>query len=345
MNIAILCGGLSPERDVSLVSGELVAKALVSRGHKVVLIDVYEGIDLRGRKPTGLFSDVIEKSDRIGTSVPDLDDVKRRNGGREAKIGEGVMEVCAAADAVFLALHGDMGENGRLQATLDNYKIKYTGSGYIGSLLAMDKDISKRLMKLAGVPTPEWIYYNAALDTPDRIERELGLPCVVKPTSCGSSVGVSIVNDARGLSDALAFAAKYDQTFVIEKKITGRELSVGVLGDRVLPPIEIIPKEGFYDYKNKYQSGLTTDVCPAQISAEATEKLGKYALRVFEALRLRGYARIDFIMDGDGEFWCLEANTLPGMTPVSLLPQEASAVGISYDELCDRIVRLAGEPD
>lgn len=343
MNIVVLAGGLSPERDVSLVSGGLIAAALARKGHKILLIDVYEGIENAGRSPLELFTSSPRADFGISEQVPDLDEVRRRCGGRVSKIGPGVIEACAAADVTFLALHGDMGEDGSLQATLDNYGIKYTGSGHVGSLLAMDKDISKRMLRPAGVPTPDWIYFDVLHDDPDRILREIGLPCVVKPTACGSSVGVSIVEDESQLAAALAAAAGYEPRLVVEKKVTGREFSVGILGERVLPPIEIIPKVGFYDYKNKYQSGLTEEICPAALTAEQTAKVSEYARRAFECLRLSGYARADFIMDESGEFWCLEVNNLPGMTPMSLLPREAAADGIGYDELCETIVKMATE--
>ncbi len=338
MNIAILAGGLSPERDVSLVSGGLIARALAERGHRVFMLDVYEGVKLGGLDLPKLFTCSPDYNHTVGETVPDLEEIQRRNGGRRALIGEGVMEVCRAADVVFIALHGAMGENGQIQATFDNYDIKYTGSGYIGSLLAMDKDISKRILKFGGIPTPEWICYDTKLDRPEKILDTLGLPCVVKPCSCGSSVGVSIVEDRDGLEAALMLAARYERNLVVERKIDGRELSVGVLDRKVLPAIEIIPKARFYDYKNKY-SGLTEEICPAHLTPAQAEKLGRYALLAFAALRLYGYARLDFILDNQGEFWCLEANTLPGMTPMSLLPQEAAAAGISYGELCEIIAQ------
>ena len=341
MNIVVLAGGLSPERDVSLVSGGLVASALASRGHKILLLDVYEGIEIGGRDIKELFVSNPDTNFGITEQVPDLEQVRRRNGGRVAKIGPGVIEACSAADVTFLALHGDMGEDGSLQATFDNYGIKYTGSGHVGSLLAMDKDISKRMLRPAGVPTPDWIYFDVARDSADIILSQVGLPCVVKPTACGSSVGVSIVEDAEELGAALAAAAEYESRLVIEKKVTGREFSVGILGEQVLPPIEIIPKCGFYDYKNKYQDGMTEEICPADLTAEQTEKVSRYSRMAFDCLRLSGYARADFIMDEAGEFWCLEVNNLPGMTPLSLLPREAEAAGISYDELCEMIVKMA----
>ncbi len=338
MNIVVLAGGLSPERDVSLVSGGLIARALAGRGHKVFLLDVYEGVSLEGKTPAELFTDSPEYIFSITHEVPDLEEVRRRNGYRRELVGEGVIEVCRAADVVFIALHGDMGENGQIQALFDILRIKYTGTGYAGSLLAMDKDISKRLLRLGGVPTPDWVYYDTKADRPEKILETVGLPCVVKPLACGSSVGVSMIEEPGELEAAISLAAGYGRYLVVEKKITGREFSVGVLDGRVLPPIEIIPKSGFYDYVNKYQ-GLTEEICPANITEADFRKMADCSLRVFEILRLYGYARIDYILDADGGLWCLEANTLPGMTPYSLLPQEAAAAGIEYGELCEIIAR------
>lgn len=339
MKIIVLAGGLSPEREVSLTSGSLIANALMERGHMVSLVDVYEGIEgepvWRGRGDERYHASVAE-------TVPDLEAVKARCGGREALIGPGVLEACREADVVFIALHGAMGENGQLQATLDNFGIRcYTGSGYIGSLLAMDKDITKRMLTLAGVANAPWILFDAARDDAARIRAEIGLPCVVKPCSCGSSVGVSIVETEAELAAALEFARAYEPLVLVERKITGREFSIGILDGEALPAIEIIPKSGFYDYKNKYQGGCTTEICPAKLTADEAARLADAAKRVFAALRLDNYARIDFILDAEGTFWCLEANTLPGMTPMSLMPQEAAAVGIPYGELCERIAQLA----
>ena len=339
MRIVVLAGGLSPEREVSLTSGSLIANALMERGHAVALVDVYEG--LAGELVWRRQGDARYHA-TVSEAVPDLAVIKARCCGRGALIGPGVLDACRAADVVFIALHGAMGENGQLQATLDNFGIHcYTGSGYIGSLLAMDKDITKRMLTLAGVDNAPWILFDAAQDDVARIQSEIGLPCVVKPCSCGSSVGVSIVETEAELADALAFAAKYEPMVLIERKITGREFSIGILDGEALPAIEIIPKSGFYNYKNKYQGGCTLEICPAALSADEAARIADAALRVFAALRLDGYARIDFILDAEGRFWCLEANTLPGMTPMSLLPQEAAAVGISYGELCDRIAQMA----
>ncbi|MCQ2354032.1 MAG: D-alanine--D-alanine ligase [Clostridia bacterium] len=344
MNIVVLAGGLSPERDVSLTSGSLIANALIRRGHNVALVDVYCGLDNIPADIKSLFRNDKVYSYHVEKAEPDLDAVKASCGGREALIGPGVIELCTAADVVFVGLHGAMGENGQLQATLDNLGIRhYTGTGYIGALLSMDKDISKRLMTEAGVPNAEWVYFDTEKDDPSVICEKIGFPCVIKPSSCGSSVGVSRVFTNEELKTALSAAKKYERFIIAEKMISGRELTCAVLDGVALPPVEIIPKSGWYDYANKYQSGATTEICPAPLTEEQTRRIGEVALNAFHALRMEMYGRADFILGDDGEFYCLEVNALPGMTPTSLLPQEAAAVGIGYDELCDKLVHLAFE--
>ena len=341
MKIVVLAGGLSPERDVSLSSGSMIANALLEAGHRVVLVDVYEGIQITGDVDR-LFEDKAGNpySYRVPDTEPDLDEIRRRNNNRKSLIGPNVLTLCEAADVVFIALHGAMGENGQLQAVFDTMGIRYTGTGYIGSLLAMDKDLAKRLMRGAGIPTADWMVVDHTVTVPCIIDT-IGVPCVVKPCSAGSSIGVSIVESRNDLDHAINYARSVDENILVEKMIKGREFSVGILGGTALPVIEILPCEGFYDYKNKYQEGLTREICPADLSGDDTGKLQATALKVHQILRLGSYSRIDFIMNEQGEFVCLEANTLPGMTPTSLLPQEAKAIGISYVELCDRIVRIA----
>ena len=341
MNILGLAGGFSPERDVSLSSGSLISAALRRRGHAVLMLDVYEGVDIADREPLSLFSRDEQGAFAVDESIPDLEALRRKNNNKKELIGYGVLELCGVADLVFIALHGAMGENGQLQATLDNFGIKYTGSGYIGSLLAMDKDISKKMLIHAGVRTPRWTYCSATEYDADAIIDEVGLPAVVKPASCGSSVGVSFANTREELIAALELAKSYEDRVLVEEKIVGREFTCGILEGVVLPPVEIIPKVGFYDYKNKYQKGATKEICPAEISAEKFSEMADATRRAFDALRLCGYARFDYIMDKEGALWCLEANTLPGMTPTSLFPQEAATVGIGYDELCERIAMTA----
>lgn len=344
MNILVLAGGLSPERNVSLTSGSLIAAALRRRGHKVLLVDVYEGFAGDMSDPISLFTSDGNDSFSVSKDVPDLELIKTKNNGREELIGPNVLSLCKSADVTFLALHGAMGENGQLQATLDVHNIVYTGSGYAGSMLAMDKEIAKILLEKVGIKVPFGVRIGKN-DIPniEEIYKKVGLPAVVKPAACGSSVGVSLVDTKEELEKAIASAQSFKDDVLIEKRIFGRELTCGIVGGRVLPPVEIIPKQGFYDYENKYQVGATTEICPAPISNEALKKVNDATLRGFNALHLSSYARFDYILDEEGEAWCLEANTLPGMTPTSLLPQEAAAVGMSYDELCETLVNLAFE--
>ena len=337
MKIVVLAGGYSPEREVSLTSGSLIANALISRGHRVLLLDVYEGMRELPAHSEELFPADAHYEHTVREAVPDLAALKERVGIGDALIGPNVAEICKRADKVFLALHGAMGENGQLQAYLDSCGIRYTGSGYLGCAVSMDKDLSKRLFLNAGVPTPPWKCFCPKKDSLERFLEEAELPCVVKPCSGGSSVGVSMADTVEELRNALELAAEWEDRIVVEKKITGREFTMGILEGEPLPPVEIIPKEGFYDYINKYQ-GTTEEICPAEISQSVLEEMSRLTKEGFEALRLSHYARFDYLMDGEGRLWCLEANALPGMTPTSLLPQEAAAVGISYAELCERIL-------
>lgn len=336
MKIVVLAGGLSPERDVSLSSGSLIANALIENGHDVMLLDLYYGSNgdiepvYRNNKSDFRYSYQIPECE------PDLEKIRSSADNNGSLIGAGVIEYCREADVVFMALHGAQGENGQLQALFDMYSIKYTSSGYAGSLLAMDKDLSKRMMRDNNILTADWKYID--LKQSNDLST-IKLPCVVKPCSCGSSVGVAIVENKEQLETALENASKYEDYVVIEDKVEGREFSVGILGSKALPPIEIIPKDGFYDYKNKYQAGLTEEVCPADITEEICSILQSAAMNVHNSLRLGFYSRIDFILDKDNNAYCLEANTLPGMTPTSLLPQEAAAVGITYERLCNLIAQ------
>ncbi|MBQ8448823.1 MAG: D-alanine--D-alanine ligase [Clostridia bacterium] len=337
MKIAVLAGGLSPEREVSLSSGSLIANALCGLGHEVALADVYLGTC--GKTPDELFNKNGNYPHKIPENPPDLEALKKEAGIGERLIGHGIAALVHAADVVFLALHGGMGENGQLQAYLDCLGIKYTGSGFASCLAAMDKNLSKTIFRAAGVPTADWVYCTAD----EAAEKEIAFPCVIKPCSCGSSVGVTMVDTKEEFSAALEAAKKYEDNIIIEEKLFGREFSIGVLAGKALPPIEIRPKgEGFYDFAKKYQQGLTEEICPAPLTQAQAERLSELALRAHKALGLGDYSRIDFILDEEkGDFYCLEANTLPGMTPTSLLPQEAAAAGIPYGELCEMIAKTA----
>lgn len=337
MKIAVVCGGLSNERDVSITSGTCVARALREKGHKVVLVDLYYGYSGSYDDPAELFE---REQEDVAYSVkeetPDIEKILAQGDG--SRIGKNVLEICKAADISFLALHGEDGENGKLQATMDMHGIRYTGSGYLGSAIAMNKEVTKIMLRSSGIPVPEGVVLSKGEYA------EVGFPCVVKPCSGGSSVGTSMVGSKSEYSEALELAFKYEDHVLVERFIKGRELTVGVMGGKAMPVIEIIPKAGWYDYKNKYQAGLTEEICPAPISAEDTERVQRLAERVHTALMIDVYCRADFLMDNDsGELYCLEANTLPGMTPTSLIPQMGREQGLDFGEVCEKIIKLSME--
>ncbi|MBR3149773.1 MAG: D-alanine--D-alanine ligase [Eubacterium sp.] len=338
MDIVVLAGGTSTERDVSLITGKNVTKALRRKGHRATLLDVFMGYE--GDTETFFDTDGIDETLKISETDPDIKGIlTSRKGDAKGLFGENVVSLCKAADVVFIALHGEDGEDGKVQAAFDLMGIKYTGSGNFGSALAMNKYYSKQIMDAHGIKNAKYIITKGGDNAPD-----FPLPCVIKPFSGGSSVGVSIVTDKAEYKNAIKQAAKYESDIIIEEYVKGREFSLGIVGGKALPPIEIIPKEGFYDYKNKYQEGMTIEICPAELDDTLTKKMQNDAKAVFKALDLEVYGRIDFILrEGTDDFYCLEANSLPGLTQMSLLPQEAAAVGIDYDELCQQIIDLSLE--
>ena len=250
-----------------------------------------------------------------------------------------MLNLCQSADAVFMALHGANGEDGKIQACFELLGIPYTGTDFVSAAMAMDKGITKDIFKAWGIPTPKGIWLRKGEAESEKVP----YPCIVKACCGGSSVGVCIAHDDEEYEAAKEEAFRYDDQVVIEQYIEGREFSVGVMNGKALPVIEIAPKTGFYDYKNKYQAGSTVETCPAELDPEKTKEMQAVAEQVFRALRLKNYARMDFMMSKEGEIFCLEANTLPGMTPTSLLPQEAAAVGISFEQLCEQILEFAKE--
>ena len=342
MKIVVLCGGLSMERNVSITSGTLICKALRTLGHRAVLVDMFFGLEDVDTPIERIFDELPEVADaHVGSEAPDLEKVwAQRKWTSRSKIGKGVLEICQMADVVFLGLHGACGEDGRIQATLDLLGVPYTGSGCLGSAIAMDKDLTKQIVAPLGVRTPAWrtLTYTQA-DIPC-IMAETKLPAVVKLVDSGSSIGVSIAHNAAELEAALRANVGVERV-IIEEYVKGREIDVGVLDGKALPSIEIIPKQGFYDYVNKYQAGATLEICPSPIDPEIEKKLGEAALTVHNALGLKGYSRSDYIVDEKGDVYFLEINTLPGMTPTSLMPQEAAAAGIDYNTLCQKIIDLA----
>jgi len=332
MKITVLMGGTSSERNVSLASGIRIVQALRSRGHTVIALDPARGvIDAAGEKKLS--------TGAVGTEPPSLESLSRVAEGAFLSDLTAMKEI-AGADVVFLALHGGQGEDGTIQALLDMAKVRYTGSGHLSSALAMDKDLSKKLLRAADVKTADWLMAPAEIE---EVEGMLGLPVVVKPSKQGSTVGLTVVKKREDLEPAVKEAFRYDDEVMIERFVPGRELTVGVLGDIAFPVGEIIPKHEIYDYECKYTPGMAEEVFPAKLSPAATTRVQQQAVDAFKALKLRGCARIDFRLTTEGEFYCLEANTLPGMTELSLIPQGAAAMGIGFPDLCERIAMLALE--
>jgi D-alanine-D-alanine ligase len=325
LKIAVLFGGDSMERDVSIASASQVVGALRSRGHDVVAYDSGRG-RLTAADEARMFAARIERAPPDQRTVASLPTVVSA-------------PELASVDVVFLAMHGGTGEDGTVQALLDLAGIPYTGSGKLGSAIGWDKDIAKRLFLAAGVPTPDWIMGGAP---PDVVGARLGFPLIVKPNGQGSTVGLTLVHQPAQLEAAVALAAKFDGEVMLERYIAGRELTVGILEDEPLAVGEIIPATGpIFDYAAKYQAGGAEEIFPAELTAEQTARAQDLALRVHRALKLQTYSRVDFRMDENGGLWCLEVNTLPGLTAASLLPRAAQAVGIGFAELCERICRGA----
>ncbi len=348
MKIVVLAGGISTERDVSFVTGRCIYEALKRKGHKAILIDSYLGLpdEYADKTPAELFDMDVDWAAQVSGISEDAPDIERVKALRDPEykgfMGPGVVDLCREADVVYNGMHGENGENGRLQAYLDLEGIRYTGTDYASSAICMNKQLSKELMAYNGIPVPKGQIIHKGEDTTNTV----GYPCVVKVCGGGSSVGVSLCHNkdeyAKGIEDALAL----DDDVIVEEYIKGREFSVCVTDwkgePEAMPIIEIAPNEEFYDYKSKYQAGATVETCPADLAANKAAEMSALAERGFKALKLRSYARLDFLMrEGDNALFCLEANTLPGMTPTSLVPQEAKALGIEFDDLCMMIVENA----
>lgn len=339
MKIAVLAGGTSTERDISIVSGTKVCEALLSKGHQAVLIDVFCG--RADACPETVFEEKRDPEEAAEYMKSFNDRITAMQKERKEFFGPNVLEICQKADVVFLALHGTCGEDGRIQATFDLLGIPYTGSGYLGSALAMDKSITKQLFRENGVPTPPGVVLKKEEGRKSAEELGIGLPCVVKTACGGSSIGVYIVETEEAYRKALEDGFAYEDKLVVEAYIKGREFSVGVVDGKAYPVIEIAPLEGFYDYKNKYQAGSTIETCPAKLDGETTKRMQQAAEDAYRVLHLENYARMDFMMDEQYGIYCLEANTLPGMTPTSLIPQEAAVLGMSFADLCEKLIEVS----
>ncbi len=329
MKIGVLFGGTSEERDVSIASGAAVVGALREAGHDVVAVDTATGV-LDGAAEEELLQA------GVAPEPPEKGRLDMLRTGDPTTLTHA--PALKDADVLFLALHGGAGEGGPLQALLDLVGLPYTGSGMLASAMAMDKDVAKRLMRFAHVPTPDWLM--APVDVGD-VVREIGWPAVVKPSKQGSTVGLTVVKSPDGLADAIATAFEHDDEVMIERFVPGRELTVPVLGDEALPVGEIISKNEIFDYEAKYQPGMAEEIFPAEIDDDVAAEAQRLALATHRALKLSGFSRVDFRLDAAGGLWCLEANTLPGLTSASLVPKAAAAAGIPFPRLCERICELA----
>ena len=319
MKIVVLCGGTSTEREISIISGTGVCKALRQNGHMAILVDAFFGCedsDLMDAFPD--FYDVDEAAAYIRSFDSKVESAKANP--TRSFFGPNVLKLCRMSDLVFLTLHGANGEDGKVQAAFDLRKIRYTGTGYASSALSMDKGLTKIMLGAKGIPVPKGTTLQKGLDSVDLNDMGLSFPLVVKVACGGSSVGVYIVNDYEEYLHSLDLAFEFEDEVLVEEFIRGR---------------------GFYDYKSKYTAGMTDEICPAEISESLTRKMQHYAEACYHALFMEAYARFDFIMKEDGEMYCLEANTLPGMTPMSLMPQEAAAIGMDYPAFCEKIIEVS----
>lgn len=332
MRITVLTGGTSSERDVAIASAVQIIRALRSRGHSVAVVDT-----ARGYIPESDETRLLSAS--VGREPPALEELQALERGLLLS-GLASLPVIRNAEVIFLALHGGRGEDGTIQAVLDVMGVPYTGSGALGSALAMDKDIAKRLFRAADVLTADWLMTPATAEEAGRL---LGWPLVVKPSKQGSTVGLTVVKDPLDYDAAVELARRYDDEIMVEAFVPGRELTVGVLENRALAVGEIIPQHEVFDYECKYTPGMSEEIFPAELPAAAAAECGRLALRAHQALKLGGYSRVDFRLTPGGELVCLEVNTLPGMTSTSLMPQSAAVVGIPFPELCERIC-LASRP-
>lgn len=339
MKIVVLAGGTSTERDVSIVSGTGICTALRQKGHQAILVDVFGGVEeVNFDDPFPAEYDVQKASAYMKAFNANLETMKKE---RRSFFGPNVIELCQLADIVFLGLHGANGEDGRLQAAFDLMGIRYTGTDYLSSAISMDKGVAKQFFRSHGVPTPMGIVMERSSRSNDLAALGVSLPVVVKTCCGGSSIGVYIAETQEAFEKALDEAFTYENSVVIEEYIQGTEYTVAVVDGKAYPIVEIVPLERFYDYENKYKPGAVRETCPAPLSEELTLKMQEYAVKGYQALGLQSYARLDFMMKNNGDMYCLEANTLPGMTPTSLIPQEAAVLGMDYPTLCEELIKIS----
>lgn len=339
MNIVVLCGGISTEREVSLWSAENICNALRSKSHKAILLDVFLGRkDINKDNAFDSLKEVSEELELIKNLARNIDEIKKT---RKEFFGDNVIEICKASDIVFMGLHGENGENGKVQATFDLFGIKYTGGDYLSSAMAMNKSVTRMIFEANNVPLAKGTKMTINKKSESANELGLNYPVVIKPSCGGSSIGVFYANNDEEFVKNTEMSFTYENELVIEEQIVGREFSCGVVSYEPLPVIEIIPKTGTYDFKNKYSKGATDEICPANVSDELRDKIQSAAKKAAIALGLDTYCRVDVLTDKAENCYCLEANTLPGMTSTSLLPQEAKVIGIDFPQLCEKLIEIS----
>ncbi len=325
--VALLLGGTSPEKEVSKSTAKSVMKALCHLGYKVKLINPAYGLN----QP---------KEEEKYFEENEYTDISNRN----------YVEVVNSTlfddvDVAFIALHGKWGEDGTIQSLLELRGIKYTGSKILASSLAMDKCMAKVMFQHFDVATPRWFVVHQKENDFDlirsKIKKFFGYPCIIKPNDQGSTIGLTVCRGDVEVEQAVKNALEFSNKALVEEYIAGRELTVAVIGQQVLPVLEIKPKSGFYDYTSKYTAGMTEYIIPAEIPPKIAEHLQHQALLAFNSVGCESYARVDFRLTKDYKTYCLEVNTLPGMTSTSLVPKMAKAAGIGFEELIDRIVKSA----
>lgn len=327
ITVALLLGGTSPEREVSLSSGKSILKALYDLGYKVKVFDPAYGIN----QP----KDQIKFFDsKPYTQISNRNYVELINS-----------TLFDDVDIAFIALHGKWGEDGTIQSLLELRGIKYTGSNILSSALAMDKCMTKIMFQHYDVSTPKWfIVPNGIVDyqlVKEKIKKFFGYPCIIKPNDQGSTVGLTVCRGEVEVEKAVQLAHEFSSIALIEEYIPGKELTVGILGQQVLPVLEIKPKKGFYDYESKYTQGMSEYEVPANIPPKIADHLQRQALLAYNSVGCSNYARVDFRLSNDSRSYCLEVNTLPGMTSTSLVPKMARAVNISFEDLIDRIIKYS----
>lgn len=327
ITVALLLGGTSPEREVSLSSGKSILKALYDLGYKVKVFDPAYGIN----QP----KDQIKFFDsKPYTQISNRNYVELINS-----------TLFDDVDIAFIALHGKWGEDGTIQSLLELRGIKYTGSNILSSAIAMDKCMTKIMFQHYDVSTPKWfIVPNGIVDyqlVKEKIKKFFGYPCIIKPNDQGSTVGLTVCRGEVEVEKAVQLAHEFSSIALIEEYIPGKELTVGILGQQVLPVLEIKPKKGFYDYESKYTQGMSEYEVPANIPPKIADHLQRQALLAYNSVGCSNYARVDFRLSNDNRSYCLEVNTLPGMTSTSLVPKMAKAVNISFEDLIDRIIKYS----